>query len=116
MPITSLIPLATFAIGLLVGWYVDSWRHDAIALAEKNASEKALQLAAQAIARIDVKQVTIRRDLETITRENTVYRDCRITDDGMRLLRQAYGDEPVAVGKLPASVTANRPDDGGTAE
>lgn len=94
------------------GWMVNDWRRDAQALAEKDAAEKALQLAAQAIAKIDVKAVTINRKLEKEVRENNFYSACTISPDGMLSLREAYG-EPAADDKLPTPSSPDRPDDGG---
>jgi hypothetical protein len=60
----------------------------AVLLVEK-VREQAQLGAAEAIAKIEIKNTTIRQQLETVTREVPVYSDCRNTDDGMRLLNDA---------------------------
>lgn len=65
----------------------------------KKGQDEALQAAAAEIAKIDVRQVTIRQQAETITREVPVYRDCQHDPDGLRLVNEALtGDEPSADG------------------
>lgn len=56
--------------------------------------EQAAIGAAQAIAKIEVKNVTIRQTVERITRENVVYRECRHSDDGLRLVNAALAGKP----------------------
>jgi hypothetical protein len=97
------LTLAALIAGLAGGWFVNDWRRDAQELAAKEAQDKSLQAAATAIAKIDVKAVTINRKLQEVVRENTVYRDdCAIDAAGLQLLQQAYGQEPAAEGELPA--------------
>lgn len=45
--------------------------------------------AAEAISKIEVRNVTIRQQAETVTREVPVYRDCRHDPDGLRLVNEA---------------------------
>ena len=52
-------------------------------------ADEAQRGAAAEIAKIEIKNTTIRQQLETVTREVPVYRDCRNTADGMRLLNDA---------------------------
>jgi len=66
--------------------------------------DAALQAAASEIAKIDVKNVTIRQRAETITREVPVYTDCHNTPDAMRVLNDALtGAEsgPAGSGVVP---------------
>jgi hypothetical protein len=59
--------------------------------------------AAKAIAKIEVKNTTIRQTLETQVREKTVFRDCRSGPDPVRLLNTTEGVAQPASGpgKLP---------------
>lgn len=56
---------------------------------EQRTREAAMQTAAEAIAAIEVRNVTIRQKAETITREVPVYRDCVHGADGLRLINEA---------------------------
>lgn len=64
-------------------------RHAAIALAESKARDQALQAAAEAIAKIEIKQQTIVKKVQHEVQTNTVYRDCVVPADGVRLLNDA---------------------------
>lgn len=77
---------------------------------ELRTRDAALAAAAEAIQGIEVRNVTIRQKAETITREVPVYRDCRHTADGLRLVNQALSDaeEPATGGELPATDPADR--------
>lgn len=74
------------------------------------ATAAAASAAATAISHIEVQHVTIRQPLEREVRENTVYRDCRVTPDGMRLLNAAItGAEPAAAaGGVPSASAPGR--------
>lgn len=68
----------------------------------------AQQGAAEAIAAIEVKNVTIRQKLETRIVDNPVYRDC-VTDDGMlKLTNEAITGQPAPDSVVPGA----DPDDG----
>ena len=69
---------------------------------EVRVREAAIAGAADAIAKIEVRNVTIRQKAETVTRDVPVYRECRHDGDGLRLLNEALapGAEPAADGKL----------------
>lgn len=71
--------------------------------------DKAQQGAAEAISKLEVKNVTIRQKAETITREVPVYRDCHHDADGLRLLNEALapGSEPAGHGELPGADPAH---------
>jgi len=74
------------------------------------ATDAAASAAAGAIARIEIKQVTIRQQLEREVREKTVFRDCRAGDDVVRMLNAAAGAASAASaagdGQLPRSGAA----------
>lgn len=72
----------------------------------KKGQDEALQAAATAIAKIDVRNVTIRQKAESIIREVPVYRDCVQPADGLQLVNEALappdaGAGSVHPGKLP---------------
>lgn len=55
----------------------------------EEVEKRAREGAAEAIAQIEVKNITIRQKAEVITREIPVYRDCRHDPDAVRLLNDA---------------------------
>ena len=90
--------VALGAVLLLAGAY--GWgRYDgrSIEIASQARTEKAIHAAAEAsqlaaaaeIAKIEIRNVTIRQKAETITREVPVYRDCQHSDDGLQLVNEA---------------------------
>jgi hypothetical protein len=56
--------------------------------------DEAQRGAAEAIAQIKINNTTIRQQLETQVRENTVYRDCKLDPDSFRLLNDALSGAP----------------------
>lgn len=66
--------------------------------------------AADAIAKIKVRNTTIQGRVETIVRDNPVYRDpaCAHSPDGLRNLNEALGGGtgPASSGIVPAAVAA----------
>jgi len=72
---------------------------------EARTREAALAVTAEAISKIEVRNVTVRQKAETITRERIVYSECQHAPDGLRLVNEALRDapEPAPVGKLPAT-------------
>lgn len=65
--------------------------------------DKAQKGAADEIAKIKPKNVTIRQELEREIQTNTVYRDCRVPAGGVRLANEALTGRPEPAGglKLP---------------
>lgn len=75
------------------------------------ATDAAQQAAAQAIAKIRPVNTTIRQETQHEVQTKTVYRDCRLTPDGLRLANQALtgsAAEPAGGGKLPAADAPRR--------
>lgn len=64
-------------------------RYQAKELAEQAAKDRALDAAAKAIAQINVTQQTIVQKVQHEVETKTVYRDCLIPSDGVRLLNDA---------------------------
>jgi hypothetical protein len=69
----------------------------------------AIEAAAQEIAKIEVKHVTIRQNLQKEIVKEPVYLECKHTPDGLRYLNQALTNskEPAASGVVPGPSPAN---------
>lgn len=57
--------------------------------------EEILNAVAEAIKEIDVEQRTIVQKFKTIEKENVVYRECKHSDDAVRLLNATLRGDPV---------------------
>lgn len=80
---------ALIAIGAAGGWKVANDHRDALELREAQGKAQALEATAAAIAKIDVRNTTIRQTVETQIREVPVYRDCRNTEAVMKTINDA---------------------------
>jgi hypothetical protein len=70
----------------------------------RESREAAMLAAAEAIANIEVKNVTIRQKLETEIREKPVYRDCFADQRVLDTVNEAItGDIAASSGELPAA-------------
>ena len=129
MPLPYVLLAALLAIvGAGVGGYV-AGRSDGRTLeaAEHRKVEDAIAAAkaeltstvADSIAKIEVKNVTIRQKAETVVRENPVYRDCQLDARGLQLVNEALtgqgpGGRPGAgESGVPGPGAADRPVAGG---
>lgn len=75
----------------------------------KVAREASAQASAEAIAKIEVKNVTIKQQLETQIREKPVYRDCFADQRVLDTVNEAITGNPApGAGELPTA----SPDDG----
>ncbi len=95
------------ATGFNVGskWTQAKW--DSAVVAQAKGEAAALKAAAEAIAKIEVKSETIIRPLRTEIRTNTVYRECKHSDDSVRNLNALItGTEPAASGVVPGTKRA----------
>jgi hypothetical protein len=77
------------AAGAAGGWKACSDHRDALELAEAKSKSDALTAMAHEIAKIDVRNVTIRQKTETQVREVPVYRDCKNTPEVMKTINEA---------------------------
>lgn len=70
----------------------------------KLATEAGQKGAAEAIAKLKPRNVTIRQELAREIQTNTVYRDCRVPPGGVRITNEALTGraEPAGGGELPA--------------
>jgi hypothetical protein len=75
---------------------------DAAVLAQKKGEDAALKAAAEAISKIEVKSETIIQPLRTEIRNNSVYRECKHSDDSLRNLNALItGDESAGDRSVP---------------
>lgn len=104
------------ALGLAIGGFTFGVKYQrgqearAVLLVEK-VKKEAMDGAAAAIAEQKKQTTVIKQQLETVTREVPVYRDCRNTDDAMRLLNDALagvGGQPAGSGVVPGTDTSDR--------
>lgn len=91
--------------GGTVAWQAQNWRHGAEQNAqarEDAAREKTLQAAqegaAAAIAALKPVNTTIVQKVQREIQTNTVYRDCRLPADGLRLANEAITGRPEPAG------------------
>lgn len=100
---------AILVAGLLGGftgaWQVQNWRHGAeqnVQAREERAREEtrkaAQEGAAEAIAALKPVNTTIVQKVQREIQTNTVYRDCRLPADGMRLANEAITGRPESAG------------------
>ena len=87
--IYAAIAAALIASGAFGGWKVANDHRDALELAEAKGKSDALTATAEAIAKIDVKYVTIKQTLETQVRDVPVYRDCKNTPEVLKTINEA---------------------------
>jgi len=94
-----------FLYGQKVGGDHEKATQAAVEKSINDTREAAQRGAADAIAKISVKNVTINRKLETEVREKPVFRDCRSGPDSVRLYNSAIPGyaEPAGGGVVPAA-------------
>lgn len=64
------------------------------------ATRKAAQEgAANEIAKLKIRHTTVKGKVETIVRENVVYRDCKHSPDSLRLINDALGGRAGTTGE-----------------
>lgn len=111
----GLVIAGVATVGIATGSFVSGvkYQRGQDARAEQlvaEALEQAQVGAAKAIAENKPQTTIIKQKLETITRVEEVYRDCRHTPDAMRLLNDALTGEPVSAGsgELPKAGAVDR--------
>ena len=102
----QLIALAlSISLSAFGGWKVHSW-YDASEREQYELGQAAaLQATATEIAKIEIKNVTIKQQLRTEFHDHPVAMDCGLSDDGLRLVAAAFGEQPAGAVdyKLPAA-------------
>lgn len=105
--ITAAISVGTIAgaffYGQHIGTTAEKARQADVEQAITKTREAAQQGAAQAIAKIKVQHTTVQQEVQREVQTNTIYRDCRVPADGMRLANEAITGkpQPAGVGQLP---------------
>jgi len=100
---------AVFGAGVRYGTTSKQAEWDAAMLSSKDAQDKALQAAASAIAQIEVKQQTIVQKVQHEVQTKTVYRDCVVPADGVRLLNAAIDARDKPASDSGVQTTADKP-------
>lgn len=107
------------ALAAYGGWWLRDLQEQAVrtarAVAEVDAQRRMLALANQvavrteeAIARIRIENRTIYNETQREIQTNTVYRDCVLPADGVRLANQARTGSGQPSGSVPAGTAAAR--------
>lgn len=108
--VSQLLVLSVLAATALAAFFhglsVKQGEWDAAVVAEQQGQKRALDAAATAIAKIEVTSEQIVQPLRTEIRTNTVYRDCRHSDDGLLRLNAAITGQPLGASKLPRADSA----------
>jgi hypothetical protein len=81
--------LVCAGVGCRLGLTIKQGEWDASVIAGREAQDKALQDAAESIAKITVTQQTIVQKVQHEITEKPIYRDCIISADGRGLLNAA---------------------------
>lgn len=83
-----------FFYGQHTGTTAERAKQADISEAMRRTEEAAQRGAAEVIAKIKPQNVTIRQELEREIQTNTVYRDCRVPADGVRIVNEAITGRP----------------------
>ena len=100
---------SVFGVGVWYGITTKQAEWDADKIASKDATSKALQAAASAIAQIDIKQQTIVQKVQHEVQTKTVYRDCVVPADGVRLLNDAVESRDKSAGSDGVQAASSAP-------
>lgn len=106
--IISAIAVGTVAGAFFYGQHTGATAERAkqadVAQAIEATRKAAEQGAAEAIAQIKPRNVTIKQELQREIQTNTVYRDCRVPAVGVRIINEAITGKPAeraSGGELP---------------
>ncbi len=83
------ILVVSHGVAYTKGKQIERGEHTSQALLIADVREQAARGAAEAIAKIEVKNVTIKQEIQREILTNTVYRDCQHNDVGMQLVNEA---------------------------
>ena len=106
LSIVALIAFSCLLGGFTAGWKVNSWKNASEREAAAVAMTDALEMAAKEIAKIEVKNVTIRQEVQGKIIERVYYRDCKHEPDVMLDINRALQNKPIGPTKLPEGATA----------
>jgi hypothetical protein len=101
--------LVSVSLSFVGGWKANSWKHDSDRLLEAEAQQKALLSVAEEIAKIDIKNTTIKQKVVEHVIKDTVYVNCKHDDVGMQLVNEAITGErqPTVNRKLPKTTATD---------
>lgn len=103
--------VGTYSYGVSVGRDREVATQARIDQANQATREAAQQGAAEAISKIKITNTTIRGEVQREVQTNTIYRDCKLPADGLRIANDALQGQrtkPAGSGQLPAPVTDGR--------
>jgi hypothetical protein len=103
-------------MGALYGAYchgisVQEGRQASAELARQETREAAQQGAAEAISKIKITNTTVRGEVQREIQTNTVYRDCKLPADGLRIANEAITGKrtkPAGEGQLSRTDAAGK--------
>ncbi len=98
--IAVVLALVVFAGGVKVGIDHETATQARIDKATQDTREAAQQGAAKAIAAIKITNTTIRGEVQREVQTNTIYRDCRVPADGVRIINDALSGKRAGSGEL----------------
>lgn len=96
----AVMALVAFLSGFGTGWKVNGWRYLSEREIAAQAASDALTKAAKEIAKIEVKNVTIKQEIQTRIIEKPVYRECKHDDGVLRLLNETLTNQSTSDIKL----------------
>lgn len=97
--------------GEAVGRAAQVAEQSAVNDAVKDTREAALQGAAEAISKIKITNTTVRGEVQREVQTNTIYRDCKLPADGLRIANDAIAGQrtqPAGGGKLSTTPAAGQ--------
>lgn len=98
----------SFQYGVSVGVDRETATQARIDKATAATLETAQQGAAAAIAKIKITNTTIKGEVQREVQTNTVYRDCRVPSDGMRIINDALSGKRSGDSELPRAGSTER--------
>jgi len=112
-PLNNLAILLAVAVGCSVaggiaGWKINSWKHASDRALEAETFNDAMEMAAKELANIEVKNVTIKQEIQGKVIERTYYRDCRHDPDVMLDINRILSGKPLSGSKLSGTDTADK--------
>lgn len=92
--------IGAFAYGVSVGKDSETATQARIDQATQATQEAAQQGAANAIAKIKITNTTIKGEVQREVQTNTIYRDCKLPTDGVRIINDALSGKRSGSGEL----------------
>jgi hypothetical protein len=105
------IVAGAFLYGDHIGAQREHAKQMAVDAAVQQTREAAQQAAAEAISKIKITNTTVRGEVQHEIQTNTVYRDCKLPADGLRIANDAITGnrtQPAGGGQLPKADAAGK--------